>query len=518
MPSFTVAIVGRPNVGKSTFFNRLLEERKAIVDDQSGVTRDRQYGVADWNGKSFNVIDTGGFVVGSDDVFEREIRKQVLIAMEEADLLIFVCDVTTGITDQDAEFGKLLRKGKKPVLVCVNKVDNSTRALDATEFYSLGFEHTFFVSSISGSGTGEILDALTDFIPADAVVADDVRYAIEHVDVEAEYEAYVAQMEGVDEEASDEDTGLEDAEEGDDEESGDNDGDEDDIVGEQDGEGIVESSSDSEADAVAEKEIPIPKIAIIGQPNAGKSTLLNALIGQERTIVSDIPGTTRDSIHTHYKMYGKEFVLIDTAGLRKKSNVHEDLEFYSVIRAIKAMDETDVCILMVDATKDFTAQDVNIFALAARKGKGIVLLVNKWDLVEGKETNTARDLEKKIRERIQPFSDVPILFVSASEKLRIFQAVEKALQVAESRRRRISTSKLNDIMLKEILRFPPPMARGQSVKIKFCTQLPVVVPSFAFFANYPDSIKGPYRNFLENKIRQHFDFNGVPVRVFFRKK
>ncbi len=512
MPSFTVAIVGRPNVGKSTFFNRLLEERKAIVDDQSGVTRDRQYGVADWNGKTFNVIDTGGFVVGSDDVFEREIRKQVLIAMEEADLLIFVCDVTTGITDQDAEFGKLLRKGRKPVLVCVNKVDNSTRALDATEFYSLGFEHTFFVSSISGSGTGEILDALTDFIPADAVVTDDVRYAIEHVDVEAEYEGYVAQMEGIEEESSteEEDAGQDD----DDTELSD----EDDAEEEEDDEIPVDDIVPEISAPVDEKEIPIPKIAIIGQPNAGKSTLLNALIGQERTIVSDIPGTTRDSIHTHYKMYGKEFVLIDTAGLRKKSNVHEDLEFYSVIRAIRAMDETDVCILMVDATKDFTAQDVNIFALAARKGKGVVMLVNKWDLVEGKETNTARDLEKKIRERIQPFSDVPILFVSATEKLRIFQAVEKALQVADNRRRRISTSKLNDIMLKEILRFPPPMARGQSVKIKFCTQLPVVVPSFAFFANYPDSIKGPYRNFLENKIRQHFDFNGVPVRVFFRKK
>lgn len=520
MPSFTVAIVGRPNVGKSTFFNRLLEERKAIVDDQSGVTRDRQYGVADWNGKSFNVIDTGGFVVGSDDVFEREIRKQVIIAMEEADLLVFVCDVTTGITDQDAEFGKLLRKGKKPVLLCVNKVDNSTRALDATEFYSLGFEHTFFVSSISGSGTGEILDALTGFIPADAVVADDVRYAIEHVDVEAEYEAYVAQMEGIDEEDSEE----EDAEESEDESSDDEHGgeeiaDEEDVEEHDvDEEEILPEAATGESSSNDQKEQPVPKIAIIGQPNAGKSTLLNALIGQERTIVSDIPGTTRDSIHTHYKMYGKEFVLIDTAGLRKKSNVHEDLEFYSVIRAIKAMDETDVCILMVDATKDFTAQDVNIFALAARKGKGIVLLVNKWDLVEGKETNTARDLEKKIRERIQPLSDVPILFVSASEKLRIFQAVEKALLVADNRRRRISTSKLNDIMLKEIQRFPPPMARGQSVKIKFCTQLPVVVPSFAFFANYPDSIKTPYRNFLENKIRQHFDFNGVPVRVFFRKK
>jgi len=485
-------------VGKSTFFNRLLQQRKAIVDDVSGVTRDRQYGEADWNGKQFNVIDTGGFVVGSDDIFEREIRKQVQIAMEEASLLLFVCDVTTGITDQDASFAEVLRRGKKPVLLVVNKVDNSQRALDATEFYSLGFEHTFFLSSISGSGTGELLDKVAEYIPAQTEEEEVMRTAF--VDVEAEYEAYIAEMEGLDEEPAEGEE--EDVEEGDSHQTA----------------AAEELAQEEEQDAATEEAAPIPRIAIIGQPNAGKSTLLNALIGQERTIVSDIPGTTRDSIHTEYKMYGKEFVLIDTAGLRKKSNVHEDLEFYSVIRAIKALDEADVCILMIDATKGVTAQDVNIFSLAARKGKGIVVLVNKWDLVEEKQTNSARDYEKVLKERLAPFTDVPVLFVSASEKLRIFQAVEKALMVADNRRRRIPTRKLNDALLKEILHYPPPMARGQSVKIKFCTQLPVVVPSFAFFTNYPDSIKGPYRQFLENKIRQHYDFTGVPVRVFFRKK
>jgi GTP-binding protein len=438
MPGFTVAIVGRPNVGKSTLFNRLLEQRKAIVDDISGVTRDRQYGIADWNGKTFNVIDTGGFVAKSEDIFEKEIRKQVHIALDEANLLLFVCDTATGITDQDEEMADLLRRSTKPVLLVVNKVDNPERALDATEFYSLGFEKTFFLSSISGSGTGELLDEVTNHIP--------------------------------------------------------------------------EEKTDEEAN-----ETPLPKFAIIGQPNAGKSTLLNALIGQERTIVSDIPGTTRDTIHTHYKLFGKEFMLIDTAGLRKKKNVHEDLEFYSVIRAIRAMDEADVCLLMIDAQQGVTAQDVNIFSLAARKGKGIVLVVNKWDLVE-KETNTARDYEKEIKQKIAPFTDVPVIFVSAAEKTRIFQAMEKALEVYESRQRRIATSKLNDVMLREIEHFAPPMTRGHSVKIKFVQQIPTAVPSFAFFANYPDSIKEPYRNFLENKLRSHFNFSGVPIRIFFRKK
>ncbi|XZF15218.1 ribosome biogenesis GTPase Der [Chitinophagaceae bacterium MMS25-I14] len=448
MPGFTVAIVGRPNVGKSTLFNRLLEQRKAIVDDVSGVTRDRQYGIADWNGKTFNLIDTGGFVAHSDDVFEREIRKQVHIAFDEADLILFVCDTTTGITDQDAEMADILRRSKKPVLLVVNKVDNPERALDATEFYSLGFEHTFFLSSISGSGTGELLDEMTSHMP----------------------------------------------------------------------EVVKNTTVDENGDVIEIPEGPVlPKFAIIGQPNAGKSTLLNALIGQERTIVSDVAGTTRDTIHTHYNLFGKDFVLIDTAGLRKKKNVHEDLEFYSVIRAIRAMDEADVCLQLIDAEKGITAQDVSIFSLATRKGKGVVLLINKWDLVE-KETNTARDYEKEIKQKIAPFTDVPVIFISALEKQRIFQGMEKALEVYTNRARRIATSQLNEIMLKEIERFPPPMTRGMSVKIKFVSQIPTVVPSFAFFANYPEAIKEPYRNFLENKLRSHFNFNGVPVRVFFRKK
>lgn len=423
-------------MGKSTLFNRLLEERKAIVDDVSGVTRDRQYGIADWNGKSFNLIDTGGFVHGSDDVFEREIRKQVQIAIDEANLVLFVCDTTTGITDQDSEMADILRRSPKPVLLVVNKVDNPERALDATEFYSMGFEHTFFLSSISGSGTGELLDEITT-----------------HIEEEPE-----------------------------------------------------------ETD-----ENPLPKFIIIGQPNAGKSTLLNALTGQERTIVSDIPGTTRDTIHTHYNQFGKEFILIDTAGLRKKKNVHEDLEFYSVIRAVRAMDDVDVCMIVIDAEKGVTSQDVSIFSLAARKGKGIVLLINKWDTVE-KETNTARDYEKAIHQKIAPFTDVPMIFISAKDKVRIFQAMEKALEVYDNRQRKIQTSKLNDIMLKEIQHYPPPMTRGHSVKIKYIQQLPTVVPSFAFYANYPDAIKAPYKNFLENKLRSHFNFSGVPIRLFFRNK
>ncbi|OJW84293.1 MAG: ribosome biogenesis GTPase Der [Bacteroidetes bacterium 46-16] len=437
MPGFTVAIVGRPNVGKSTLFNRLLEQRKAIVDDVSGVTRDRQYGIAEWNGKNFNIIDTGGFVARSEDVFEREIRKQVQIALDEADLLLFVVDTLTGITDQDEEMADILRRSSKPVLLVVNKVDNAERALYATEFYALGFEQVFFLSSISGSGTGELLDEVAAHIPP--------------------------------------------------------------------------------PEEEEEEEVHIPQFAIIGQPNAGKSTLLNALIGQERTIVSDIPGTTRDTIHTHYKLFGKDFTLIDTAGLRKKKNVSEDLEFYSVIRAIRAMDGADVCMLLIDAEKGMTAQDVNIFSLATRKGKGIVLLVNKWDLME-KETNTARDYEKEIKDRIAPFTDVPIIFISAQDKKRIFQAMEKALEVYDNRSRNVATSQLNDILLPEIERYPPPMSRGHSVKIKFITQLPVAVPSFAFFANYPDAIKDSYKNFLENKLRSHFNFSGVPIRVFFRKK
>jgi GTP-binding protein len=434
---FTVAIVGRPNVGKSTFFNRLLEERKAIVEDIPGVTRDRQYGVADWNGKNFNVIDTGGFVPDTVDVFETEIRKQVKIAIEEANAIIFMTDVMVGVADLDESMADLLRRSTKPVFLVVNKVDNHERMLEASEFYSLGFEHLFFVSSLSGSGTGELLDAITDLI-----------------------------------EEPSEETGEENA---------------------------------------------VPKFAIIGQPNVGKSSLLNALIGQERTIVSDIAGTTRDTIHTHYNMFQKEFVLIDTAGLRKKNKEKDDVEFYSVIRAVRAMDEADVCLLVLDAEKGITAQDVNIFSLAARKGKGIVVLVNKWDLVE-KETNTARDYEARLKEKIAPFTDVPVLFISAEEKTRIFKAMEMALEVYENKKRKISTSQLNDIMLKAVESYHAPVVRGHSIKIKFITQLPTHVPSFAFFTNYPDDVKMPYKNYLENQLRKHFDFKGVPIRIFFRKK
>jgi len=436
MSGFTVAIVGRPNVGKSTFFNRMLEQRRAIVDDESGVTRDRQYGIAEWAGKTFNLIDTGGFVAGSEDVFEREIRKQVLIAVEEANALIFMVDCATGITTLDEEMSDVLRRTTKPVFLAVNKVDNSDRLLEATEFYSLGFEEVFFLSSMTGSGTGELLDALCALIPEDQP---------------------------------------------------------------------------------ATEEEGLPKFAIIGQPNVGKSSLLNALIGQERTIVSEIAGTTRDTIHTRYNLFQKDFILIDTAGIRRKTKVHEDLEFYSVIRAIKAMDDADVCLLMLDASKGITAQDLNIFSLAVKKGKGIVLLVNKWDLVE-KETNTAKEYEKELKERLAPFTDLPILFISVIDKTRIFKAVETALTVYENRQRRVPTSVLNEVMLKAVEDYHPPVVRGTPLKIKYITQLPTVVPSFAFFCNFPDDVKQPYKNYLENKLRESFNFKGVPLRLFFRKK
>ncbi len=436
MSGFTVAIVGRPNVGKSTFFNRLLEQRKAIVDNVSGVTRDRQYGVADWAGKSFNLIDTGGFVANSEDVFEREIRKQVLIALEEADALIFMVDCASGILTLDEAMADVLRRTTKPVFLAVNKVDNSDRLLEATEFYSLGFENIFFLSSMTGSGTGELLDALTALIPEDQPMWE---------------------------------------EEG------------------------------------------LPKFAIIGQPNVGKSSLLNALIGQERTIVSEIAGTTRDTIHTRYNLFQKDFILIDTAGIRRKTKVHEDLEFYSVIRAIRAMDEADVCLLMLDASKGITAQDLSIFSLAVKKGKGIVLLVNKWDLLE-KETNSAKEYEKELKDRLAPFTDLPILFISVIDKTRIFKAVETALEVYENRKRKVPTAELNDVMLKAVEAYHPPVVRGHPLKIKYITQLPTVVPSFAFFCNFPDDVKQPYKNYLENKLRESFNFKGVPLRLYFRKK
>ena len=426
-------------MGKSTLFNRLLEQRKAIVDDISGVTRDRQYGIADWNGKYFNVIDTGGFVAGSADVFEIEIAKQVMIAVDEADAIIFMVDAHTGMTDLDDNMAQLLRKSTKPVFLTVNKVDDHNRMLEAAEFYSFGLDNIFFIAAASGSGSGELLDAITGLIPA------------------------------------------------------------------------------TPPEETEEDQAALPKFAIIGQPNVGKSSLLNALVGQERTIVSEVAGTTRDTIHTHYNLFQKEFVLIDTAGIRRKAKVHEDLEFYSVIRAIKALDEADVCLLLLDAEKGIAAQDLNIFSLAARKGKGIVVLVNKWDLA-AKETNTARDYEATLKNRLAPFRDVPILFISAKEKTRIFKAIETALEVYENRKRKVPTSQLNEVMLKAIENYHAPVVRGHSIKIKFVTQLPTVVPSFAFFCNFPDDIKAPYQNYLENQLREHFDFTGVPVRLFFRKK
>lgn len=436
MSGFTVAIVGRPNVGKSTFFNRLLEQRKAIVDNVSGVTRDRQYGVTEWAGKSFNLIDTGGFVPESEDVFETEIRKQVMIALEEANALIFMVDASTGITTLDEAMADVLRRSTKPVLLAVNKVDNSDRLLEAAEFYSLGFDNIFFLSSMSGSGTGELLDDLIGRIKEEEVDPEDAN---------------------------------------------------------------------------------LPKFAIIGQPNVGKSSLLNALIGQERTIVSDIAGTTRDTIHTRYNLYQKDFILIDTAGIRRKTKVHEDLEFYSVIRAIRAMDEADVCLIMLDASKGITAQDLSIFSLAVKKGKGIVVLVNKWDLV-AKETNTAKEYEKDLKDRLAPFTDLPILFISVIDKTRIFKAIESALEVYENKQRKIATSELNEVMLKAVEAYHPPVVRGHPLKIKYITQLPTHVPSFAFFCNYPDDVKQPYKNYLENKLRENFNFKGVPLRLFFRKK
>ncbi|MEL6941475.1 MAG: ribosome biogenesis GTPase Der [Bacteroidota bacterium] len=429
-----VAIVGRPNVGKSTFYNRLIGERQAIIDDISGVTRDRQYGMADWNGKQFTVIDTGGFVQHSDDVFESAIRSQVKIAIEEASVILFMVDVTTGITDLDDQIANMLRKSDKKVLLVVNKVDNHSRMLAANEFWSLGFEETFFLSSLSGSGSGEVLDAASEHITEDVPI-----------------------------------------------------------------------------------ETDLPKIAIVGQPNVGKSSLTNALLGEERNIVTDIAGTTRDSIHSKYEKFGKEFLLIDTAGIRKKGKVHENLEFYSVLRAIRAIEEADVVMLMIDAQTGVEAQDMSIFKIIVKRRKGVVVLVNKWDAVE-KETNTARDFEERIRKKLSPFNDVPIVFVSALEKTRIFKAVEKCLEVYEHRQQKIKTSVLNEVLLAAIERYSPPAYRGKFIKIKYITQLPTYYPAFAFFCNYPDHIKESYKNFLENQLRKNFNLSGVPISIYFRKK
>lgn len=434
--NYTVAIVGRPNVGKSTLFNRLIGDRQAIVDDLSGVTRDRQYGVSYWNGRTFNVIDTGGFVARSEEVFEKAIRSQVLIAMEEASVILFVVDITTGITDLDEEVARMLHRSPKKVLLVANKADNAARVYESTEFYGLGFEQVYPISSISGSGTGELLDAMT------------------------------AEME----------------------------------------EG---------AEVVRED---VPRITIIGQPNVGKSSLLNALTGEDRNIVTNIAGTTRDAIDTHYKLYGKDLILVDTAGIRKKGKVHEDLEFYSVIRAIKAIDEGDVCVLVLDATVGIESQDLTILSQAISKKKGVVVAVNKWDLVENKTNNTTKELEDKIRSKTAPFQDVPILFISALEKQRIHRVLDKAIEVYENRKKKIPTSQLNEVMLDAVEKHHPPSTKGKFVKIKYVTQLPTPTPTFAFFAGNAKYIRQPYKQYLENRLREAFNFEGVPLILVFREK
>ena len=433
--SAIVAIVGRPNVGKSTFFNRLIKRREAIVDAVSGVTRDRHYGKTDWNGVSFSVIDTGGYLAGGDDSFEKEINKQVALAIDEADAIIFMVNVEEGLTSMDEAVAEMLRKCHKPILVAVNKVDSNNRRNDMHEFYALGFEHLYALSSVNGSGTGELLDDLVALLPVKE----------------------------------------------------------------------------------PQEENTLPRFAVVGRPNAGKSSFINALIGEDRYIVTDIAGTTRDAIDTKYNRFGFEFNLVDTAGIRRKSKVKEDLEFYSVMRSIRAIEHSDVCILMLDATRGFESQDANIFWLAQRNRKGIVILVNKWDLVE-KENNTAKEYEAVIRKEIEPFTDVPILFVSALNKQRIYKAIETAVAVYNNRTKRIPTRKLNEVMLPIIENYPPPAIKGKYIKIKFCTQLPTPMPQFAFFANLPQYVKDPYRRFIENKLRENFDFNGVPIDVYFRQK
>ncbi|MEM7551663.1 MAG: ribosome biogenesis GTPase Der [Bacteroidota bacterium] len=434
--SNVVAIVGRPNVGKSTLFNRLIEERKAIMDDQSGVTRDRHYGMAEWNGRPFTVIDTGGYVHGSEDVFESAIRSQVQIAVDEASILIFMVDCETGLTDLDKDFANVLRSTKKPIFIAANKADNQERALMANEFYELGLPVDIYpVSSVSGSGTGELLDELVKKLPSE----------------------------------NPEDDGQ------------------------------------------------LPKISILGRPNVGKSSFVNALLGTERSIVTDIAGTTRDSINSRYKMYGKDFLLIDTAGIRKKSKVHEDVEFYSVMRSIKALEESDVCIVMVDATRGFESQDMSIIALAHKYKKGVVMMVNKWDTVE-KNTSTADEWKKSIYEKLGEMTYIPIIFTSVLTKQRVFQAIELAMSAYDNLHKKISTSKLNDALLPDIEKYPPPSVKGKYIRIKYITQLPTKTPAIAFFCNLPQYIKKPYERYLENKLRSHFDFSGVPLQIFFRKK
>ncbi|GAB5557051.1 MAG: ribosome biogenesis GTPase Der [Schleiferiaceae bacterium] len=431
-----IAIVGRPNVGKSTLFNRLIQRREAIVDSVEGVTRDRHYGQSDWNGIPFSVIDTGGYVEGSDDVFEGEIRNQVHLAIDEANVILFVVDVEAGITDFDKEIAAILRKSKKEVVLAVNKVDNHARIAEATEFYSLGMGEYHCISSTNGSGTGELLDEL-----------------VEHLDKEAVF--------------TDETEGL-------------------------------------------------PRVAVIGRPNVGKSSMVNALYDEERNIVTDVAGTTRDTVNTRFTKFGHDFMILDTAGLRKKTKVHENLEFYSVMRSVRTIENSDVCMLLIDATRGFEAQDQAIFHLAEKNKKGIVVVVNKWDLVE-KETNTIKEAEEYIRKKTAPFTDYPIIFTSALTKQRILKALDAVMEVYERRSNRISTSKLNELVLPMVKENPPPMLKGKSIKIKYITQLPTPTPQFVFFANLPQYIKDPYKRYVENRFRKMFDFHGVPIQLYFRK-
>ena len=429
-----IAIVGRPNVGKSTLFNRLIQRREAIVDSVSGVTRDRHYGKGDWNGKEFSVIDTGGYVVGSDDVFESEIDHQVELAIDEADVILFMVDVDSGITSMDLEISDLLRKVDKPVFLVVNKVDNSSRINDVNEFYSLGFKELYPIASSNGFGTGELLDDVVKLFKDENEVLDDV-----------------------------------------------------------------------------------PRFAVVGRPNAGKSSFINALIGENRNIVTEIPGTTRDSINTRYNRFGFEFDLVDTAGIRKKSKVKENLEFYSVMRSVRAIENSDVCIILFDISRGFDTQVKNIFWLCERNKKGIVLIANKWDLIE-KSTNSTKQYENVIKKEIEPFTDVNVILVSTLNKQRIHKAIDTAVKVFKVRSEKIKTRKLNDILLPIIAKYPPPAIKGKYVKIKYITQLPTIHPQFAFFCNLPQYVKEPYKRFLENKIRENFDFTGVPVTIFLRKK
>jgi GTP-binding protein len=430
-----VAIVGRPNVGKSTLFNRLTDSRDAIVDEVSGVTRDRNYGKCNWNGIDFSVIDTGGYVENSDDIFEEEINKQVLLAIEEADIILFMVDVMVGIHELDKSVAGMLRKSNRKVILVVNKVDNNARHLDANEFYSLGLGNYFALSSMNGSGTGDLLDNVVENLPA------------------------------------------------------------------QDPEAVPE----------------LPRIAIVGRPNVGKSSLVNSLLGEERNIVTPLAGTTRDSIFTRYNKFQHDFLLVDTAGLRKKGKVSEDIEFYSVMRAIRTIENSDICLLLIDGTRGIESQDLNIISLIQKNSKGLIILVNKWDLVE-KDNNTSKVFEKEIRERTSPFTDYPILFISAINKQRIFNVLELIETVNQNRIRKIPTSELNEVMLDIVKRNPPPAIKGKYVKIKYVTQLPIYTPAFAFFCNLPQYVREPYRRYIENRMRERFEFTGVPIKIFFRKK